>query len=438
MACRRLVREPAVAAFLSRSSEPVDYIDNEIVISGDHIVHPVATESSQQTIERFQKYVIPNYTRYPVSLVHGEGSYVWDAEGKRYLDLFPGWGCDILGHSPPRVVKAIQDQATHLIHIPNTWYTEAQGKFAEAICTRSFGKAFFCNSGAEANEGAIKLARLHFKGERFQVISFTNGFHGRTFAAVTATAQPKYHAGLGPMMPGFIYCPHNDMAALTKLVNDQTCAILIEPIQGEGGINIPGDQYFADMRALADKHGALIIFDEVQTCMGRTGTWFGYQQWNVQPDIMTMAKGVAGGVACGVVVARDNLAPDLRPGMHASTFGGNPLAMAAGLATIETIEQDGLLQRCQENSARFREHLAKLADRLPIIRELRIRGMMIGIDLTISGTPAVAKCLERGMLINCTHDTVIRLLPALNITTEQIDEACHILAQVLTEMAATA
>lgn len=400
-------------------------------------MHPAATQTSPQTIEKFKKYVIPNYTRYPISLVHGEGSYVWDAEGKRYLDLFPGWGCDILGHSPARVVKALQDQAAHLIHIPNTWYTEAQGNFAEALCTRSFGKAFFCNSGAEANEAAIKLARLHFKGERFQIITFTNGFHGRTFATVTATAQPKYHAGLGPMMPGFIYCPHNDLDALKKLVNDHTCAIMIEPIQGEGGINIPGETYFSEMRALADKHGALLIFDEVQTCMGRTGTWFGYQQWNVQPDILTMAKGVAGGVACGVMIAGNELAADLRPGMHASTFGGNPLAMAAGLATVATIEEDHLLQRCQENSDRFKQHLTNLASELSIIKELRIRGMMIGIDLKISGSPAVGMCMERGVLINCTHDTVIRLLPALNITPTQVDEGCAVIAEVLRQLALT-
>ena len=401
-------------------------------------MHSAATQTSQQTIEKFQRYVIPNYTRYPLSLVHGEGSYVWDAEGRRYLDLFPGWGCDILGHAPPRVVEALQNQAQHLIHIPNTWYTEAQGNFAEALCTRSFGKAFFANSGAEANEAAIKLARLHFKGERYQIITFQNGFHGRTLATVTATAQPKYHAGLGPMMPGFIYCPHNDLDALKKLVNDQTCAIMIEPIQGEGGINIPGEHYFSEMRALADKHGALLIFDEVQTCMGRTGTWFGYQQWNVQPDIMTMAKGVAGGVACGVMIARSELAGDLRPGMHASTFGGNPLAMAAGIATIETIEQDKLLERCRENSDRFRRHLNNLAAELSIIKELRIRGMMIGIDLTISGAPAVGMALERGVLINSTHDTVIRLLPALNITAEQVDEGCAVVAQVLRQLALTA
>lgn len=400
-------------------------------------MHPAATQSSQQTIEKFQKYVIPNYTRYPISLVHGDGSYVWDAEGKRYLDLFPGWGCDILGHAPRRVVKALQDQAAHLLHIPNTWYTEAQGNFAEALCSRSFGKAFFSNSGAEANEAAIKLARLHFKGDRFQIITFTSGFHGRTFATVTATAQPKYHSGLGPMMPGFIYCPHNDLDALKKLMSDQICAIMIEPIQGEGGINIPGEGYLAELRNLADKHGALLIFDEVQTCMGRTGTWFGYQQWNVQPDIMTMAKGVAGGVACGVTIARHELATDMRPGMHASTFGGNPLAMAAGIATVQTIEEDGLLRRCQENSDRFKRHLTKLAGELSIIKELRIRGMMIGIDLTISGAAAVGMAMERGVLINCTHDTVIRLLPALNITPEQVDEGCVVITEVLRQLAKT-
>ena len=400
-------------------------------------MHSAATQTSQQTIEKFQRYVIPNYTRYPISLVHGEGSYVWDAEGKRYLDLFPGWGCDILGHAPPRIVKAIRDQSEHLIHIPNTWYTEAQGNFAEALCTRSFGKAFFANSGAEANEAAIKLARLHFKGQRYQIVTFQNGFHGRTFATVTATAQPKYHADLGPMMPGFVYCPHNDLDALKKLVSDHTCAIMIEPIQGEGGINIPGDQYFSEMRALADKFGALLIFDEVQTCMGRTGTWFGYQQWGVQPDILTMAKGVAGGVACGVMIATNELAPDLRPGMHASTFGGNPIAMAAGIATIETIEQDKLLEKCKENSDRFKRHLTNLASELSIIKELRIRGMMIGIDLKISGGPAVGMALERGVLINSTHDTVIRLLPALNITEEQVDEGCKVVAEVLRQLAMT-
>jgi acetylornithine/N-succinyldiaminopimelate aminotransferase len=399
-------------------------------------VHPAATQSSQATIETFKKYVIPNYTRYPVCLVHGEGSYVWDAEGKKYLDLFPGWGCNILGYAPPRVVEAIQKQVTHLIHVPNTWYTEAQGKFAEALCTRSFGQAFFCNSGAEAIEGAIKLARLWGSPQgKHKIITFENSFHGRTYAAVTATAQPKYHEGIGPLVPGFRYAPHNNLAAVRELVDKETCAILIEPVQGEGGVNVPRDEFLGGLRKIADDNGFLLIFDEVQTCMGRTGTWFGYQQWKVLPDIFTMAKGLSGGVACGAFIARPEIAAFLKPGKHASTFGGNPLAMAAGLATIETIEKDKLLDNVAVMSARFRDHFTKLKSELKIIREVRVRGMMIGIDLTTTGTPAVAKCMERGVLINCTHDTVIRLLPALNITARQVDEGAAVISDVLREMA---
>ena len=399
-------------------------------------MHPAATQSSQQTIDLFKQYVIPNYTRYPVCLVHGEGSYVWDAEGKRYLDLFPGWGCNILGYAPPRVVKAVQEQVTHLIHVPNTWYTEQQGKFAEALCTRGFGQAFFCNSGAESLEGAIKLARLTGSPQgRYKIITFENSFHGRTYAAVTATAQPKYHEGIGPLVPGFRYAPLNNLEAVRNLVDKETCAILIEPVQGEGGINIPRDEFLAGLRKICDENGLLLIFDEVQTCMGRTGTWFGYQQWNVQPDILTMAKGLAGGVACGALLARNEIAANLKPGKHASTFGGNPLAMAAGLATIETIEKDNLLAHVAEMSARYREHFTVLKSELSIIREVRVRGMMIGIDLNITGTPAVGKCMERGVLINCTHDTVIRLLPALNITPEQVDEGAAVVSEVLRELA---
>ncbi len=392
------------------------------------------TLTSPQTIELFDRYVIPNYKRYPISLVRGEGAHVWDAEGNRYLDLFPGWGCNILGYSPPRVVRALQEQVEHLIHIPNTWYTQQQGEFAEALCTRGFGKAFFCNSGAEAIEGAIKLARLHTPEGKYRIITFTNGFHGRTLAAVTATAQPKYHQGLAPLVPGCKYAPHNDLGAVRELVDDETCGILIEPVQGEGGINLPAPGFLQGLRDIADEHGLVLIFDEVQTCMGRTGTWYGYQQFDVQPDIMTLAKGLAGGVACGAFIARDELAPSLRPGLHASTFGGNPLAMAAGIATVQTIEEEGLLDNCREMSDRFREHLAPLQGELPIIAEVRVCGLMIGIELTVPSTPAVAKCMERGLLVNATHDVVLRLLPPLNVTAEQVDEGCAVIADVLREM----
>lgn len=399
-------------------------------------MHPVATQGSQDTLTEFRQYVIPNYNRYPISLVHGEGSYIWDAEGRRYLDLFPGWGCNILGHCPPRVVKAVQEQAAHLIHVPNTWYTEAQGRFAKELCTRSFGQAFFCNSGAEANEAAIKLARLQQSPRgRYKIITFQNSFHGRTMATVTATAQPKYQEGMGPMLPGFVYSPFNDLETVARLIDGETAALMLEPVQGEGGINIPFEDYLAGLRRLCDEQGLLLIFDEVQTCMGRTGTWFGYQQWGVQPDIMTMAKGLAGGVACGAMIARNEIAASLKPGKHASTFGGNPLAMAAGVATIETIEEDRLLDNVARMSARFREQLLNLQRELPLIREVRVRGMMIGVELQQPGAAAVGMCMERGVLINVTHETVVRLLPALNITAEQVDEGCAVIGAVLRELA---
>ena len=406
-------------------------------------MHPAATRTSQQTIDQFGQYVIPNYKRYPVSLVHGEGSLVWDAEGRKFLDLFPGWGCNILGHCPPRVVKAIQQQVEHLIHIPNTWFTEAQGNFAEALVRHSFGKVFFANSGTEANEGAIKLARLHYANKsggtsKYRVISFANGFHGRTFGSVTATAQPKYHEGLGPLLPGFRYAPFNDFEAVEALVDDETCAILLEPVQGEGGVNIADEQFLKNLRDLCDRKDMLLIFDEVQTGMGRTGDWFAYQRAKVQPDIMTLAKGVAAGVACGAFICRDHIAPSLRPGMHASTFGGNPLAMAAGIATMQTIEADGLLENCLIMSERFHQFFDGLKAKLPIIKDVRTRGMMIGVELNIPATPAVAKCMDRGVLINATHDTVVRLLPALNITASQVDEGCRVIAETLELMAAEA
>lgn len=391
--------------------------------------------SSQQTIELFDQYVIPNYRRYPISLERGEGSNVWDAEGNRYLDLFPGWGCNILGYSPPEVVDAIQRQAADLIHVPNSWYTEAQGQFAKFLCSRSFGKAFFCNSGAEANEGAIKLARLHSQSGKHKIITFENGFHGRTYAAITATAQPKYHEGIGPLVAGFRYAPYNDLEAVAALIDDETAAIMIEPVQGEGGVNLPAPGFLQGLRNLCNEHDLLLIFDEVQTGMARTGEWFAYQHYGVQPDIMTVAKGLAGGVAAGVVIATDEVAPSLRPGMHASTFGGNSLAMAAGLATGRAIEEFNLLDNCVDMSDRFKAHFEQLQDELPIISELRVLGMMIGVDLTIPATPAVAKCMERGVLVNATHDTVVRLLPAINITAEQVDEGFAVIADVLREMA---
>jgi predicted acetylornithine/succinylornithine family transaminase len=396
-----------------------------------------STLTSAEVIDVFRQHVIPNYTRYPVCLVRGEGSHVWDAEGRRYLDLFPGWGCNLLGHCPPRVVQAVQEQVATLIHVPNTWHTPWQGDWARLLAERSFGgQAFFCNSGAEANEAAIKLVRLHgAPQQRHKIITFTGGFHGRTLGALTATAQPKYHAGLGPLLAGFSYAPYGDLEAAAALIDRETAGILVEPVQGEGGIRIAPPGFLAGLRKLCDEHELLLVFDEVQCGCGRVGQWFAYQHFGVEPDVMTLAKAVCGGVAGGALLARREVAVSLRPGTHAATFGGNPLAARAGIATIETIEEDNLLEHAQRLGELFRERLLALQAECDLVREVRVLGVMIGLELAVEGTPAVEACLERGLLINCTHGTVLRLLPAMNLTAEQAHEGCDILADVLRGMA---
>lgn len=394
--------------------------------------------SSAETIELFRRYVVPNYSRYPIALVRGEGSYVWDAEGNRYLDLFPGWGCNLLGHCPEPVVRAVQEQVATLIHVPNTWYTEAQGQWARALSERSFdGQAFFCNSGTEANEAAIKLIRLHTPKERYKIITFFKGFHGRTLGATAATAQPKYHEGLGPLMAGFQYAPYGDLNAVRKLIDGETAGILVEPVQGEGGVNLPTDGFLQGLRKLCDEQGLLLAFDEVQTGCGRTGRWFAYQHFGVTPDIMTLAKSLCGGIAGGALLTRPEIAPSLRPGMHAATFGGNPIAARAGIAALEMIERDGLLAHAQRLGELFRSRLTELAARCELIREVRVLGVMIGVELSIEGAELVKACMERGLLINCTQSVVLRLLPAMNLSEAQAHEACDILAEVLEHRAAS-
>jgi acetylornithine/N-succinyldiaminopimelate aminotransferase len=392
--------------------------------------------SSSETVELFQRYVIPNYTRYPINLVRGEGSYIWDSEGNRYLDLFPGWGCNLLGHCPAPVVQAVQEQVAMLIHVPNSWHMEAQGRWAQMLCQRSFdAQAFFCNSGTEANEAAIKLARLHTPPERYKIITFTGGFHGRTLGSTAATAQPKYHEGLGPLMAGFVYAPFGDLDAVAQRIDDETAAIMIEPIQGEGGIRIPPDGFLQGLRRLADEHNLLLIFDEVQSGCGRTGHWFAYQHFGVIPDVMTLAKSLCGGIAGGAMLARRDIAPSLRRGMHAATFGGNPIAARAGIAALEMIENEHLLENVARISGVFRERLEALQSQSDLIREVRVLGLMIGVELTVEGSPAVQACMERRLLINCTQGQVIRLLPAMNLTVEQAEEGCDILGEVLTQVA---
>ena len=397
---------------------------------------PVLGAKTQAVVDTFNRYVVPNYRRFPVCLVRGAGSKVWDAEGNEYLDLFPGWGCNLLGHCPEPVVRAVQEQVAKLIHVPNTWYTEPQGEWARLLSERSFGgQAFFCNSGTEANEAAIKLVRLRTEGKKYKIVTFRGGFHGRTMGSVTATAQPKYHEGLGPMLAGFQYAPHGDLEAVEKIIDDQTGAILVEPILGEGGV-VPAPAGFLEgLRRICDDRDLLLVFDEVQCGCGRTGKWFGYQHFGVVPDVITLAKSLCAGVAGGAMLTTVELAKHLRPGMHAATFGGNPIAAAAGIAAIEMIEEQGLLAHVEAVANRFRERLTAFQAAGDVVRDVRVIGMMIGVELTIDGAAVVQAALERNLLVNATQGRVIRLLPAMNISAAEVDEGCDRLCAAITEVA---
>ena len=389
---------------------------------------------TQETIDMFDKYVIANYPRLPRVIVKGEGCYMYDADGNKILDMFPGWAVSAIGHCHPKVVEALRKQAGTLLHIDNTFYSEPQGQLAKLLSERAFGgKCFFCNSGAEANEAALKLARLHTVQEKYKFITAEGSFHGRTLAAMTATAQPKHHEGLLPLLPGFVYVPFNDVAALEAAFSDEVAAVMVEPIQGEGGINIAAKEYLQAIRQLCDENAALVIFDEVTTGIGRTGKWFGYQHFDVEPDIMTMAKALGGGVAIGAMMAKEEVAASLVPGKHASTFGGNALACAAGVATIEAIEEGNLLENATELGKYTKDELEQLKQKHSIIESVRGIGLMIGVQLTSPGTEIVDKCLENGLRINCTQGTVLRFMPPMIATKEQIDQAVDILDTVLTE-----
>lgn len=389
--------------------------------------------NTQEIMEIFSHYVIGNYTRNPVAVARGSGSEFWDAEGKRYLDMFPGWATTSVGHCHPKVVAAIQKQAATLLHVPNVFYIEQQGRLAKLISERSFhGQCFFCNSGAEANEAAIKLARIASQG-RYKIITMENSFHGRTLGAISATAQPKYHKGFEPIVQGFTYVPFNDLEAVRRAIDDTTCAVMLEPIQGEGGINIATKEYMQGLRRLCDERRLLLILDEVQTGMGRTGHWFAYQHYGIEPDIMTLAKALGGGAAIGAMVAKKEIAQHLKPGTHASTFGGNPLACSAGIAVIEVIEEEGLLTKAQIMGEYVMGRLRELQSQLNVIKEVRGLGLMIGIQLVCPGADIATECLRRGLYINCTHDTVLRFMPAMNVTKAQVDEAIDILRGVLSD-----
>ncbi|MHC4745429.1 MAG: acetylornithine/succinylornithine family transaminase, partial [Planctomycetota bacterium] len=338
------------------------------------------------------------------------------------------------GHCHPRVVEALRKQAGELLHIDNTFYSEPQGELARLLSERAFGgKCFFCNSGAEANEAALKLARLHTAEGKYKFITAEGSFHGRTFATLTATAQPKHHEGLMPLLPGFVYVPYNDIQALESAFSDEVAAVMVEPIQGEGGINLPDQEYLQAIRELCNENGALLIFDEVTTGVGRTGKWFAYQHYDVEPDILTMAKALGGGTAIGAMMATAEVAASLVPGKHATTFGGNALVCAAAVATIEAIEEEGLLKNAAELGEYAMGKLEQLQQKHSIIESVRGVGLMIGVQLTSPGAGIVDKCLASGLRINCTQGTVLRFMAPMIATMEHIDKAVEILGGVLSE-----
>ncbi|HYG76720.1 MAG TPA: aspartate aminotransferase family protein [Planctomycetota bacterium] len=391
--------------------------------------------------DTYAKYMIGNYARNPIAIVRGQGSYIYDAEGKRYLDLLPGLGVDGLGHCPPRVVGAIKKQADALLHIHNNYMWEQQCLLGKALVERlpqmAQPKAFFCNSGTEASEAAIKMARLYGKqkGGKWKIISVQNGFHGRTYGALTATGQPGLQKGCEPLLPGFTYVPLNDVAALEKAFDSETVGFMVEPVQGEGGIFIADSAYLKAAREICNKHGALLMYDEVQCGMGRTGDYFAFQTLQAPaPDIIWLAKALGGGFPIGAMLAASDVAQYLVPGTHGTTFGGNPLACAAGLAVIETIEQDKLIPHVRAMSKHLSGLLSTLKGKYPAkIKDIRQLGLMVGIDLNFSGKPVFARCLELGLLINVTHETTLRLLPAMNVTSAELDEGLEIITSVLAE-----
>jgi len=391
--------------------------------------------TTQETIELFEKYVIANYGRLPRVIVKGEGCYLYDSDGNKILDMFPGWAVSAIGHCHPKVVEAIRNQAGELLHIDNTFYSEPQGKLAKLLSERAFGgKCFFCNSGAEANEAAMKLARLYTAPEKYKFITTEGSFHGRTFATLTATAQPKHHEGLLPLLPGFVYVPFNDVSALEAAFDDEVAAVMVEPIQGEGGINIPDENYLGEIRRLCDENGAVMICDEVTTGIGRTGKWFAYQLFDVEPDIITMAKALGGGVAIGAMMAKEEIAASLVPGKHATTFGGSALVCAAAVAVIEAIEEENLLENANRLGKYTMEKLEQLKQKHSIIDSVRGVGMMIGVQLNGPGAEIVNKCLENGLRINCTQGTVLRFMLPMIVTQSQIDQAIEIFDNVLSSL----
>ncbi|MEC4675092.1 MAG: acetylornithine transaminase [Nitrospirota bacterium] len=382
------------------------------------------------------KFLMNTYARLPLSIMRGRGCYVYDAEGREYLDCVAGIAVNVLGHGHPDLITAIEKQARQLIHTSNLYYSEPQVQLARRLVELSFGdKVFFGNSGAEANEAAIKLARKYstdkFGPARYEIITMKNSFHGRTLATLTATGQEKVQKGFAPLPVGFSYADLNDIASIESRITDQTAAVMIEPIQGEGGVTVASRTFMEQLRALCTQRKVLLIFDEVQTGIGRTGTMFAYQHFDVHPDIMTLAKGLGGGLPIGACISTDEIAEAFGPGTHASTFGGNPLVCAAALAVLSTLTEGGLLEKSRAVGAYLAKGLQELASRIPLITDVRGLGLLQGIELSIDGKPLVQDCQARKVLINCTMDRILRFVPPLVITQSDIDRLLSVLSDVL-------
>lgn len=385
--------------------------------------------------ELYADYVLGNYTPENICLVKGKGSWVWDIEGTKYLDFFPGWAVSGLGHCHPMVMSALRAQAGRIIHVPNNFMNKAQAELARTISEHAFpAKSFFCNSGAEAVEAAIKFARRWGNAQgKYEIITMKHSFHGRTLAAVTATGQEKYHKGFEPLPEGFKYATFNDFASLEALVTDKTAAIMFELVQGEGGVNIATQEYVEKVRALCDERGVLLIFDEVQTGMGRTGKLFAFQHYGIEPDLMTLAKSLGGGVPIGALVVNNKHENVLVPGTHASTFGGNPLVARAALAVFKAIKKEKILAHVEKMSAYLKEKLDALKVKHAVIKEVRVIGVMVGIQLSCeNGRPYVEAALARRLLINCTQGNVLRIIPAMTVTKKEIDTALALLGEIFT------
>ncbi|MFH0858517.1 MAG: aspartate aminotransferase family protein [Candidatus Omnitrophota bacterium] len=386
----------------------------------------------QDVFNIYKDYVMPTYTKQPLVFVKGKGSYLWDIQGNKYLDFFPGWGVCNLGHCHPKVMSAVKDQVIKLIFVPNNYYNLPQAKLAQELnhWTKYPFKAFFCNSGAEANEAAIKFSRKFGKG-KYEIITFDDSFHGRTLAALAATGQAKYQQGFAPMPEGFKRVKFNDLLAVKSALTSKTAAIMLELIQGEGGINIASRGFILNLRQLCDDENILLIIDEVQTGIGRTGKMFAWQNYGIVPDIFTMAKALGGGLPIGAMMVKKDISDCLTPGTHASTFGGGPLVAKAAVAVLRSIQKEKILSNVQKMSEYLHGKLQELKNKYPVIKEVRGLGMMWGVELKQEGKIIVEQCIKQGLLINCTHDTVLRLMPALNIGKTEINKAIKILDNVL-------